>query len=186
MAAMFPFTIEDRGYLTSCWVWQGSKDSVRGYGRIYRPAYRSRLAHRFLFELLRGPIQDDLELDHLCRVRACVNPWHMEAVTHAENMRRGAWALRTRCVHGHEYTTTNKTRNGARCCLKCAEWRNLRKRNGVGQGGIDRGKTHCPRGHEYSEDNTRRYRGKRRCRACEKLRGNGALKAARRRTTPHG
>jgi hypothetical protein len=76
---------QDCGYETLCWVWQGRTDEL-GYGRLGQ----SRLAHRAYYRMLRGPIPDDLELDHLCRNPTCVNPAHMEPVTHAENLRRGA------------------------------------------------------------------------------------------------
>src|SRR5687767_10789272 len=75
---------------SGCWVWTGSMYRS-GYAQI-RMGGRGgplRRAHRVAFEIFRGPIPDGLELDHLCRVKACVNPWHLEPVTHAENMLRG-------------------------------------------------------------------------------------------------
>ena len=78
------FVVEDRGYTTPCHVWTGSL-SV-GYGR----EKGSRLAYRSAWERVNGPVPDGLHLDHLCRVRACVNPDHLEPVTHAENMRRSS------------------------------------------------------------------------------------------------
>jgi hypothetical protein len=74
------------------------------------------------YEMLVGPVPDGLELDHLCRVPACVNPDHLEPVTHIENVRRGRsyWAERTHCSAGHEYTRENTriTKRG-RTCRAC-------------------------------------------------------------------
>lgn len=79
----------------ACWLWRGS--TWLGYGRFNlsgaRPV-KTTLAHRFLYELLIGPVPRELSLDHLCRVRNCVNPVHLEPVTHAENVRRGAASRR--------------------------------------------------------------------------------------------
>lgn len=66
-----------------CWPWQGFTD-FNSYGRFSRYG----LAHRFAYEFLVGPIPKGLEIDHLCRNKSCVNPDHLEAVTHRENIRR--------------------------------------------------------------------------------------------------
>lgn len=73
-----------------CWEWQGELNS-NGYGRVWRNNKRI-MAHRGFYELHRGPIPEGLELDHLCRNKPCVNPAHLEPVTHAENVRRAARA----------------------------------------------------------------------------------------------
>jgi DNA-binding transcriptional regulator YiaG len=78
--------VEDRGHITPCWIWQGSVNHA-GYGRNSRG-----MAHRSYYAEANGPIPDGFTIDHLCRVRACVNPEHMEVVTHKENTRRGAEA----------------------------------------------------------------------------------------------
>jgi len=73
-----------------CWEWTGAR-SDKGYGHMRR-ADTIVAAHRFAWELLVGPIPDGLEIDHLCRKRKCVNPDHLEPVTHSENMRRAGLA----------------------------------------------------------------------------------------------
>lgn len=78
---------EDRGHDTPCWVWQRTKND-QGYGQISRSG-RMVYAHRVFYEEVRGAISDGLHLDHLCRVRPCVNPAHLEAVTCRENVGRG-------------------------------------------------------------------------------------------------
>ena len=67
-----------------CWPWLGSISQRHGYGK-----FGQRGAHRVAYEHFIGPVPDGLQLDHLCRVRSCVNPWHLEPVTVGENIRRG-------------------------------------------------------------------------------------------------
>lgn len=103
-----------------CWPWHGNTYAL-GYGR-----YSNRHAHRIAYELLRGPIPDDLVIDHLCRNTGCVNPAHMEPVTNAENVRR-QFAAQTECRNGHPYTPENTRRHsqtGRRVCRACtaAQW----------------------------------------------------------------
>lgn len=74
--------------LAGCWLWMGCCSN--GYGHMRRQK-RCVLAHRFSYELHKGPIPEGLELDHLCRIPSCVNPDHLEPVTSAENTRRGRW-----------------------------------------------------------------------------------------------
>jgi hypothetical protein len=71
-----------------CWIWQRAL-LKNGYGAIKRDGYRG-VAHRWYYERYVGPIPAGLEIDHLCRKRACVNPAHLEPVTREENIRRGA------------------------------------------------------------------------------------------------
>lgn len=92
-----------------CDIWTGSLDKD-GYGRIKRNGMTYR-AHRIAYEEAKGPIPDGLQLDHLCRVRNCINPDHLEAVTCQENIRRGelgaAQRARTHCPQNHPYSGDN-------------------------------------------------------------------------------
>lgn len=111
----------------SCWLWVAYRDP-NGYGRVAM-GDGPRLAHRVAYEALVGAVPDGLDLDHLCRVRNCVNPDHLEPVSHAENMRRGEFAQRDHCARGHEYTPENTKLNdkGHRYCRTCAYERDARR-----------------------------------------------------------
>lgn len=93
------------------------------------------LAHRFFYEHFIGEIPEGLEIDHLCHNTICVNPAHLEAVTHSENLRREhAFRPKTHCPQGHEYTPENtyKTPSGKRQCRICGRTavRKYHKRKG--------------------------------------------------------
>lgn len=106
-----------------CWLWTGpvTRD---GYGMIGVEGNRSRGIHRVAYEHFVGPIPIGLQIDHLCRVRHCCCPWHLEAVTSGENTRRGdtgkhlvsAQLSKTHCAQGHPFDEENTRR-----------WRDWRK-----------------------------------------------------------
>ena len=75
----------DVGHPLGCWLWTGAL--TRDYGSFWLDG-NQRPAHRYSYELLRGPIPDGLQMDHLCRVKHCVNPDHLDPVTPATNLRR--------------------------------------------------------------------------------------------------
>jgi hypothetical protein len=94
----------------NCWLWTAGK-FASGYGQ-FRNGKRKVKAHRYSYETLIGPVPDGLCLDHLCRVKACVNPAHLEAVTQVENIRRTPRVNKfntpaTHCPSGHEWNAAN-------------------------------------------------------------------------------
>jgi hypothetical protein len=108
--------------LGPCWYWTVALDDG-GYGWL-KVGNKHVAAHRFGYELLIGSIPEGLEVDHLCNVRHCVNPDHLEAVTRTENNNRQV-PRRTHCKHGHPYEPNNywlvPTGDGrrARRCKTC-------------------------------------------------------------------
>ena len=123
-------------HLGNCWLWKAFV-APDGYAKFWVTSYqRSIQAHRWSYEQINGSIPQELELDHLCRVRHCVRPEHLEAVSAQTNWRRG-----------FSVSVLNAR------------------------------KTHCPRGHEYSLENTYYNRGSRHCRICLKARVGSARAA---------
>lgn len=110
---------------STCWEWTGR--NRRGYG-TFRVGSKEYRAHRFAYEQMIAEVPDGLVLDHLCRNRACVNPWHLEPVTSKVNTLRGlspaaANSTKTHCPQGHAYAESGRVRGGVRYCLECRRQR---------------------------------------------------------------
>lgn len=110
---------------SGCWLWQGKRMPTEGYG-VMTVDRQGLMAHRVSYETFVGPISAGLQLDHLCRVRECVNPEHLEPVTARVNVLRSP----------------------------------------IAQAALNAAKTHCPRDHEYTPENTYLYGPHGRWRLC--------------------
>lgn len=190
----------DRRDGSECWLWTAYIDAS-GYGRFCTGGAHGDivLAHRYLYQMLVGPVPDLMELHHLCGKRACVNSTHLELSSHRVNIRRGnspaaANAKKTHCPAGHRYDNANTyiQASGGRRCMACnseANKRNYeqhapRKREqnrrhyqirrallGESVGSTNADKTHCKNGHSFSGKNLYVHPdGKRVCRTCARER----------------
>ena len=128
---------------SGCWLWQGPLlptgyasvgMSSKAVGEYVPGKSRNVRLHRWMYELHRANIPHGLDLDHLCRVRHCINPWHLEPVTRSVNLRRAVgigsqWSSRTACSRGHAYTPENTRvdKQGHRVCRTCARTRYKRE-----------------------------------------------------------
>ena len=121
-----------------CWLWMAAK--INGYGRYGQGRGRHVAAHRFSYETLIGAIPSGLEIDHLCLTKHCVNPAHLEPVTHSENIRRAF-------VNGQAKGQAQPTKG-----LKMVERRN----------------SHCPQGHDLSVHGLEKPGHGWRCKLCHR------------------
>lgn len=129
--ADLPQHMQDRIWVDDdgCWIWQTGCDRF-GYGRCslsFPWTDRRRWSsHRLAYQLLVGPIAEGMHIDHLCRVRPCCNPAHLEQVTPKENVNRSSaadyWLAKSECPRGHAYDIKNTGRStkGGRICRRCA------------------------------------------------------------------
>ncbi|MGO1069746.1 HNH endonuclease signature motif containing protein [Lysobacter sp. CA199] len=123
---------------TECWRWMGSAQPT-GYGQMWN-GFRPEQAHRIAYRTFIGPISPELEIDHICRKRDCINPFHLRQVTHRQNMQAsesvmGVNARKTKCSRGHLLSGENLvlTKSGTRQCRCCMNmsakrYREARKR----------------------------------------------------------
>jgi hypothetical protein len=128
---------------TRCWVWQKTV-SAGGYGVFSDVNNKKKRAHRISYEIFVGPIKEKMQIDHVCKNRACVNPDHLEQITHAKNGSREKArhhnSLKTHCVRGHEYNEENtrytmrkKGHDGwaLRSCRLCSKITSKQYRDGL-------------------------------------------------------
>ena len=174
-------SIEDRFWSKvdksgECWLWTGASHGKDGYGAFKSPPGMSRLAHRVAWQLTHGsPPPEGLVLDHLCRVRRCVNPAHLEPIENLANLKRGNWkGYWTHCINGHEFTPENTYVNprGTRECRICRREIDKRRRPRKGP------RTHCMRGHEFTPENTIHKTGNNGKRECRTRRRNRQRRAS--------
>lgn len=124
-----------------CWLWTGSKNNI-GYG-MFQSTPGINVAHRWSWAYFGNCLPKGLELDHLCRNRACVRPDHLEPVSHRENVLRGVGpsanhAQKTECPRGHKYDHVSYGKRTTRRCRTCdrVSWhrRQALKRSGQTSG----------------------------------------------------
>ena len=108
----------------TCWLWTGAQ--TKGAGNFHYGWFQDERAHRFSYKTFVGEIPKGYEIDHLCRITLCVNPKHLESVTHKENMLRGTSfsavnSKKTKCPKGHDYYF-QKSQRDCRICGR-ERWR---------------------------------------------------------------
>lgn len=122
--------VDKRG---GCWIWNGAQTSA-GYSQ-FQVNKRTVYGHRWSYKHFVGEIKKGLTVDHICRIRSCVNPKHLEAVTNKENILRGIApsainSRKTHCVHGHKLSSDNiyNNKNGHRVCKTCGQIRDRKRK----------------------------------------------------------
>lgn len=150
----------------ACWPWTRGHDGG-GYGMFHVDGRVDR-THRIAYRLAFGSIPDGFTIDHLCRNRGCGNPRHLEAVTHSENVRRGAPFRRKEfCIRGHRLADTRNKQGNCQSCVTLAHLRWYHRTKQL------KGRLHtiCRNGHPLSGDNlTVLSGGQRKCVTCARAR----------------
>lgn len=178
---------------SKCWLWLGKPDS-NGYGRL-QVGKKSCKAYRVSYELHREAIPNGMYVDHIChnvdetckggktcKHRLCVNPNHLELTSKRGNTLSGKsfsarFARRTKCNYGHPFDTHNTVINksGYRSCKTCRRLQSEKQRRKKGipkrtEVILSRKQTHCKKGHEFTPENTRIYKGSQHCKECSRSR----------------
>lgn len=159
-----------------CWTWTGYVEKGR-YGRydIKREdgKFEWFYAHRISYMIFNGELIDGLVIDHECKNKACVNPWHLRQVTTRFNVIDNSTSIcsintkKTHCKNGHEFIAENMPASGKRICIIC---RRISQRATYVKLPIVP-ITHCKHGHEYNQENTFLKFGKwKTCLTCRKAR----------------
>lgn len=197
------FMLKVEVQLDGCWHRRGPVNSG-GYSRFSAGGART-LAHRASCEHFNGPIPPGYRVDHLCHTRdlscpggrtcphrRCVNPMHLEAVTHRENVLRGRGTgaismVRPTCVHGHLRTLENTYVPPSGVGRQCKVCRSVANRRFWASKPKREPKTHCPAGHLYAGSNLYIANGRRRCRECHRVKARAAWRNSRmERIATHG
>lgn len=173
------YRVDERG----CWIWTGSLDR-HGYGQFdvtVNGRHKNWRAHRWVYTQVVGPLDPDEDIDHVCRVKACVNPSHLLPGSTLANVTAGNAGennrAKTHCSNGHRFTEENTRLYGPngdwRECRECTRERIkalMRAKRGTPEDYIPgQDRTHCAQGHEFTPENTRHpKRGGRECIECSR------------------
>lgn len=178
MTSGLPDTLQQRIRKTrKCWHWTGGTWDGYGIVKWQRKQWR---AHRLVYTILVGPIPEGMHLHHRCLNKVCVRPTHLEPKmpsVHAKDHGIGGMgainAQKEACPRGHPYDSVSY--RGDRECSTCKNergrqyWQRKAERQGRAVGVRNNSKTHCPKGHEYTEENTYvSTKGSRICRVCRR------------------
>ncbi len=181
-----------RPELGPCWLWR-SPPGAGGYGSFYFQR-KQWLAHRASYTILVGEIPAGLTIDHLCSVRSCVRPSHLEAVTLLENLRRAdVWRRRseaqkalTHCPNGHPYSGENLgiRKDGTRACRTCARRhsKESRERWLAANPPVPKPKrvvVECRHGHPFAEYGYETKKGSPCCHECDQAAEGAEARAGR-------
>lgn len=153
----------DGKYPTECWLWTACV-SKKGYGR-FRYNKKTFNAHQFIYDAIYQNERSYYDTHHRCYTKNCVNPTHLEKLTHAKHASIENKNI-THCRNGHLWIPENICimKSGKQECRTC-------RRLYIGyQGNLpNTQRTHCPAGHEYNETNTYCYKNRRGCRQCRNI-----------------